>query len=102
MSPGDLALDPAGWLRALGGLVLLGLPGAAAADRWLAGVPLRFVWAPVLSLTLMPLAAMLLHFAVEVPVTPATTAAIAATLALALGWPRLRAAAGAAWRAVAA
>lgn len=96
----DLALevDGVGWLRLLVGATVLLLPGLAATDRWLRGVPWRWAWAPVFSLTLLSVAAVLLDFAVSLPVTTKATGLLALVLAGALGWPRIRSIGVAAWR----
>lgn len=91
MSPADLGVEgAAAWLRLLLGTAVLLLPGLAAADRLLPGRPMALIWSPVLSLTLLPLAAILLDTALGVPVTAASTAALAVGLAVLLGAPRLR------------
>lgn len=88
-SPADLTVDgAAAWLRLVAGLALYLLPGLAAADRLLGGTPLRLVWAPLFSFTLLALVAILLDFAVGLPLSPDATAVSAAVLALAIGRPR--------------
>lgn len=75
--------------RLLLGLALYLLPGIAAADRLLPGGPVRFLLAPVLSLTLMPVAALLLAFGAGLPITAASTALLAFALTLLFGMRRL-------------
>lgn len=81
MTPGALA--PEGWLdwlRLLGGTLLLLAPGLAAADRLL-GLHNRGWWfAPVFSLSLLPLGAIVLDLVLQVRVTPLVT------VLLAVGW----------------
>lgn len=92
MSAADLTLQGWDWLRAAAGLGVFLLPGLAAADRWLKGVPWRWLWAPVLSFTLLALAAILLDFVADVDVRPATTVTLALGLAGWIARPRLAAA----------
>lgn len=80
-----------GWIRLLVGTVVLLLPGLALADRVFPDRRLPLLLAPVFSLTLLPLAAILLDALVGVPVTAATTALLALALAVMIGAPRLRA-----------
>ena len=89
MSATDLTLHGWGWLRAALGLAVFLLPGLAAADRWLKGVPLRLGWAPVLSFTVMALAAILLDFAAGLNVRTTTSVALAFILAAWIAKPRL-------------
>ncbi len=88
--PLAFGVNGAGWLRLAFGLAVFLAPGVAAADRIWPGSPLRFVLAPVLSFTLLPLAAIVLGFGLGVPVTPAATLAIALGLAAAFGARRIR------------
>jgi hypothetical protein len=89
VSATDLTLHGWEWLRAAVGLGVFLLPGMAAADRWLKGVPLRFGWAPVLSFTLMALSAILLDFVGGVAVRTSTTVGLAIALAAAIARPRI-------------
>lgn len=89
MNETDLTVSGLAWLRLVAGLVVFLLPGLAAADRWLAGVPLRWVWAPVLSFTLLPLVAILLDYGLGVPIQPLVTAFLCVALAAWIGQPRL-------------
>lgn len=89
MSATDLTLQGWDWLRASVGLVVFLLPGVAAADRWLKGLPVRLVWAPVLSFTLLALGAILLDFVANVEVRMGTTIGLAFLLAAGIGKPRI-------------
>ncbi len=89
MSATDLTLHGWDWLRAAVGLAVFLLPGVAAADRWLKGLPLRWLWAPVLSFTVMALAAILLDFVVSLDVRPTTSIGLGVLLAGLIARPRL-------------
>ncbi|MHB1261326.1 MAG: hypothetical protein ACYC2H_06385 [Thermoplasmatota archaeon] len=89
MSGADLVVQGWGWLRLAFGLFVFLLPGVAAADRWLVGVPRRWLWGPVLSFTVLPLTAILLNYGAGVPVTPAMTWLITLGLAVLIAKPRL-------------
>ncbi len=89
-NPADLALDHwSDWLLLVIGLAILLLPGLAAADR-LTRDRRALLLAPVLSLTLMPLAAIGLDFLFSVSVTATTTTLLALGLAVLAGNRRLR------------
>ena len=92
MNPADLTVTGLGWLQLLAGLLVFLVPGVAAADRWLTGLPLRWLWAPVFSFTLLALAAILLDFVAGLDVTFLNTLVIALLLGLVLGWSRVKAA----------
>jgi hypothetical protein len=90
-NPADLTVHGLGWLHLVGGMAFLLLPGLAATDRWLRGMPLRWLWTPVFSLSLLPLAAILLSYAFDVKVTPTTTMLVALVLSIAIARPRIEA-----------
>lgn len=85
MNEAGLGLQAADWLRLVAGLAVFLLPGVAAADRWLVGLPLRWLWAPVLSFTVLALAAIILGYVVGLQVTPAATWMLAVGLAAWIG-----------------
>ncbi len=86
----DLAVSGAlAWLRLLLGSLLFLAPGVALADR-LFTKKTYLVLAPVFSFSVLPLVAILLDFALGVPINALTTALIAAAAAAWAGWPRLR------------
>ena len=89
MSPGEVVPAVADLPRLVFGTLLFLLPGLAAGDRFVPGRRWGLLLAPVLSFTLLPMAAILLQFATGTPVTGATTASLAAGLALMLGARRL-------------
>lgn len=89
MSAADVTLHGLDWLRALLGFCVFLLPGLAAADRWLVGLPARFLWAPLFSFTLLALAAILLDFLVGLPVSSPVTFALSLFLAGMAGRRRL-------------
>lgn len=87
MSPASLLpQDPV--QLAWGAAVFL-LPGLAAADRLLPDEPLRWLLAPVLSFTLLPVTAIVAGFVLGLPLTPAATALWAVGWSLVLAAPRL-------------
>ncbi len=77
------------WMRMLAGIAVFMAPGVAAADRFLPGRKDALLLAPVFSLTLLPLAAILLDHALGVPVHAVTTALLALALTLALASHRV-------------
>lgn len=81
---------PGEWLRLLGGLALLLAPGVAAADRFLGLRGRGWMFAPVFSLTLLPLTAILLDLVLQAPIMPALTALYAVAWVVLLEWPRRR------------
>lgn len=89
MSPADLTVPGVGWLQLVGGGLLLLLPGLAAADRLLPRMPLRLLWAPVFSFSLLSLAAILGSFAFRLRVDATGTAVLAVGFALLFGRRRL-------------
>lgn len=87
----DLGItDFASWLQLAGGLLLLLAPGVAAVDRFLGLRDRGWMFAPVFSLTLLPLTAILLDLVLQAPVTPLSTALYAVGWTLLLEWPRRR------------
>lgn len=80
MNPADFALPIVEWPRFLVGAFLFLLPGLAAADRLVQGGT-RFILAPVLSFTLLPIAGILLSFATPWRATAGSTALLAVLLA---------------------
>lgn len=90
MSESDLAVHGlVAWAHLLIGLAGFLAPGLAAADRWLVGMPARWLWAPVLSFSLLSLLALFLGFAFSMQVQPSTTWLLAILLAAGIGRPRL-------------
>ena len=77
------------WARLFIGLCGFLAPGLAAADRWLVGVPMRLLWAPVLSFSLLSLSALAFGFMFGMRVEPITTWILAILLAALIGRPRL-------------
>jgi hypothetical protein len=89
MSATDLGITTAAeWLRLLLGLALLLMPGIAAVDRFVGLGKRGWMFAPVFSLTLLPLTAILLDLVVQAPVTPAMTMLYAILWSGLLEWPR--------------
>ena len=91
----------ADWVRLLAGLAVLLAPGLAAVDRFL-GLRQRGWWfAPVFSLSLLPLGAIVLDLVLQVRTTALVTFLLAVGWTLALLAPRIRRVArwrGAQWR----
>lgn len=79
-----------GWLQLLFGTTVLLLPGLAAAARVAPRWRLRWVLAPVLSLTILMLTAILGGFFLDLPLTPAVTLTSAVAWAAILQRRRLR------------
>ncbi len=85
----ELALQgPLAWLRLILGLAVFLAPGVAIADR-IFDDRRYLLLAPVFSFSALALAAILLDFAMGVPINTWTTASIAAGLTSWAGWPRI-------------
>lgn len=87
------ALSPQGaaqWLRLLGGALLLLAPGVAAADRLLGLRNRGWMFAPVFSFSLLPLGAIVLDLALQVPITPQVSVGLALFWTFLFSLPRLR------------
>jgi hypothetical protein len=80
MNPAELGFGLGDAPRFAVGLALFLLPGLAAADRLLQG-PRRWLMAPVLSFTLVPVAGILLHFAAGWHTNVASTTLLCLALA---------------------
>ncbi len=90
-NPADLSLDQwSDWLLLVVGLAILLLPGLAVADR-LTRSPRGLLLAPVLSFTVLPLAAIGLDFLFNVTINATTTTLLALGLAALAGRHRLEA-----------
>jgi hypothetical protein len=88
------ALSPqglGGWAQLLFGALLLLAPGVAAVDRFLGLTRRNLAFAPVFSLTLLPLTAIALDSVLQVPVAAPLTLLEALLWVVLLEWPRRRA-----------
>jgi hypothetical protein len=89
MNPEDLSAAARDLPRLMLGTLLFLMPGLAAADRLFPRNRAALLLAPVFSFTLLPLAAILLRFALGVPVNEATTVLTALGLTLIVGGGRI-------------
>jgi hypothetical protein len=85
----DLSITGWGWLRLAIGIAVLLLPGLALADRLFPAKRSALLLAPVFSLSVLPLAVIILDFMFAVPVSPSATALLAVGLAALFAAPRL-------------
>lgn len=78
------------WARLVAGAALFLAPGLAAADRFLGLRQRGWMFAPVFSFSLLPLGAIVLDLALQVPITPGVTAGLAVFWTGILLLPRFR------------